>query len=263
MKILFTILIALGFTLSLKAQFKLDLSGGYNIGVNKSYSGYLVDGNKASAIFKSFGQGFRFSFKTYYQIDSNFIFGVGANYSISPNFITNTRGAIGLNYIYTEKQQSKLFDLTPFIGYQFKNGIYTHLGMILSMWQLTEIEETNVNMSQGNNSLGEENGRFSTGTELGFGYEYKLSKTISIYGELQLRLLSIKPDKGKFTSLYSNGNPVDMNNINTYHKEWVYADQIDYPVTEPNVNEPEQRSYQNKIISHSSFGLLFGLRFSF
>jgi hypothetical protein len=102
-------------------------------------------------------------------------------------------------------------------------------------------------------------GNIATGLNAALGANYLLNEQFVLYAELQLLNMAYSPQKTSITSFVVNGND-QFDNLNTYQKETIYLDKIEYQDV-IDTEKPLEKLRVSLPMSQVSFN--FGVRMDF
>jgi hypothetical protein len=193
-------------------------------------------------------------------------------------FTKNIGAELGISYLFGAKVtakdtytdgstadytlSAKMFRINPSVviacGFN-KINPYAKFGLIISFGSITYKEDHN---ESGSTEVMETklNGGMTFGLNAGAGVIFKLSKLLSLFGEIDMVNLSYAPTKGKLTEFTINGTD-QLPNLTTSEKEIDFVDRYTSDSKNPRPDSEPRQELKQKF-PFGSIGLNIGLRIS-
>jgi hypothetical protein len=239
---------------------------GYGFSAPSDVLGIQIEPEKTTNIYGTLGAGMNYGLSSSYMLKPNFGMELGFSYFQGTKTLTSrVKNDFG---VYESFQNSNQFRLMPSLILQHsgeKLGFYFKPGLVLPISNVSNVEETEsgsgtiAQIGQTVSTKSETKYFFAVGYSASIGGTVKLTKKLSLFGELNGISLKILTKSKTMTSYVYNGIE-DIDNVKTVDKITSYDDQID---TFVNNDENVSKKALSLKHSYSAIFLNVGLKFSF
>ncbi|CAM1340559.1 outer membrane beta-barrel protein [Tenacibaculum aestuarii] len=273
-------------TASASAQFYVSASGGYSIGSAGVKFGTETTTTGVENTYGSYGEGMHTQLRSGYFFNDTF--GVEAAFGYLHGADQTIRKVTLPGNDVDVIARARAYGASASLVYKFTNNVYSRFGALIKVGGETEAKGYIKQDMSGQPAPN--GGNFPDGTynettftqdykgrlPLGFigaiGYKYELSNNVSLFAELEYMGISVTRDKAIFKEFNSeivtpDGNRTTVATINNlptgYSKEILYVDELTLTEYQEAQANPYARKQLSEKVPYSSFGINFGISYSF
>jgi len=273
-------------TASASAQFYVSASGGYSIGSAGAKFGTETTMAGVENTYGSYGEGMHTQLRGGYFFNDTF--GVEAAFGYLHGADQTIRKVTIPGNDVDVVARARAYGASASLVYKFTNNVYGRFGALIKVGGETEAKGYIKQDMSGQPAPN--GGNFPDGTynettfvqdykgrlPLGFigaiGYKYELSNNVSLFAELEYMGISVTRDKAIFKEFNSeivtpDGNRTTVATINNlpagYSKEILYVDDLTLAEYQEAQANPYARKQLSEKVPYSSFGINFGISYSF
>ncbi|NLP57636.1 outer membrane beta-barrel protein [Lutibacter sp. B1] len=293
MKNYFLLLFAMLVATSASAQFYVSGSTGYATGSAKTKFGEEITATKTKNAYGSYGEGINFQVRGGYYFNETFGVDLGIAY-LHGDDQTVTKVNIPNYRITDAKARARAFGFSPSLVYKFTNKIYGRFGALIKVGGKTEAvvsdknymydEANGITISQAlslpegsytqTNYKADFHGKLPLGFVGALGYKYDFNDNFGLFIEAEYMGISVKRDDSELSEFNTDVMLPDgtvavaglytMDNLpDGYVKKTKYVDTLDNATIASNGDAPYPAKKLAERVPYSSFGINFGLTYTF
>ncbi|MGG6231294.1 outer membrane beta-barrel protein [Tenacibaculum sp. SDUM215027] len=273
-------------TASASAQFYVSASGGYSISSAGVRFGTETTTSGVENTYGSYGEGMHTQLRGGYFFNDTF--GVEAAFGYLHGADQTIRKVTVPGNDVDVIARARAYGASASLVYKFTNNIYGRFGALIKVGGETEAKgyikqdiSGQPTPNGGNFPDGTYNettftqdykGRLPLGFIGAIGYKHELSNKVSLFAELEYMGISVTRDKAIFKEFNSevvtpDGNRMTVATINNlpdgYSKEVLYVDELTIAEYQEAQGNPYARKQLSEKVPYSSFGINFGISYSF
>ncbi|CAM1361924.1 Outer membrane protein beta-barrel domain-containing protein [Tenacibaculum sediminilitoris] len=273
-------------TVNVSAQFYVSASGGYSIPSAGVQFGTETTIAGVKNTYGSYGEGMHTQLRGGYFFDNTF--GVEASFGYLHGTDQTIRKVTVPGNNVDVIARARAYGASASLVYKFTNNIYGRFGALIKVGGETEAKgyikqdiSGQPSPSGGNFPNGTYNettftqdykGRLPLGFIGALGYKYELSNKVSLFAEFEYMGISVTRDKAIFQEFKSEIVTPDNNRTVVatidnlpigYSKEILYVDELTLTEAAAAEVNPYARKQLSEKVPYSSFGINFGISYSF